>query len=425
MTDENNNSESVETKYSSLDYIRNLTIKIPKYNCTYKWPTETLQKFLKDLFSFYQNTNKDRDYLIGNIVLYSDPGNNGKTEYDVVDGVHRICVLYTLLFYITAGNAFSLKTESSFKNTKLLQKSVNIIKDFVDNHKNESKDFYSFLQTHITFYCIKINSETQDLAFNFITNNSTKGIHPSAFDQLKAHHLRFYSLTNEDEEKQKSNAKKWDEYSENNYITQTLGLYLYRIRQWLYAKPVTDKAQEKNRYYNEFESKGFISNYTGFQISRCESAILGGQFFFEYALYYIDRMDKFKSKDCIKKLTWTYDYSAKSTKSIIDVIEAITFFFYIRFCTDDNDYLLNKAVVKIALVVEKWRENADRFENSFYNCEYILKLVRMIHQHQFAEIFIEQCEQYLDDLGGPTALENIDESPIKKEVHFIVKSLLQ
>ena len=425
MVDKNNNLESVETTYSKLCNMKKLQIKIPKYNCTYKWPTETLQKFLKDLFSFYQNTNKDRDYLIGNIVLYSDPGNNGKTEYDVVDGVHRICVLYTLLFYITEGNAFSLKTESSFKNTKLLQKSVNIIKDFVDNHKNESKDFYSFLQTHITFYCIKINSETQDLAFNFITNNSTKGIHPSAFDQLKAHHLRFYSLTNEDEEKQKSNAKKWDEYSENNYITQTLGLYLYRIRQWLYAKPVTDKAQEKNRYYNEFESKGFISNYTGFQISRCESAILGGQFFFEYALYYIDRMDKFKSKDCIKKLTGTYDYCAKSTKSIIDVIEAITFFFYIRFCTDVNDYLLNKAVVKIAQVVEKWREENDRFENSFYNCEYILKLVRMIHQNQFAEIFIEQCGKYLDDLGGPTAQKNIDKSPIKKEVHSIVKSLLQ
>ena len=134
-------------------------------------------------------------------------------------------------------------------------------------------------------------------------------------------------------------------------------------------------------------------------------------------------MDKFQSKDCIKKLTDTYDYCAKSTRSIIDVIEAITFFFYIRFCTDENDYLLNKAVVKIAQVVEKWREENDRFENSFYNCDYILKLVRMIHQHQFAEIFIEQCEKYLDVIGGPTTDDNVAGSPIKKEVHKIVEML--
>lgn len=431
MVDENNNSESVKTTYSKLCEIEGLNIKIPKYNCSYKWPTKTLHKFLNDIFSFFQN-NDSRDYLIGNIVLYSDPGNNGKTEhdkeYDVVDGVHRLCVLYTLLYCINQNQKidfFDLKTESSLKNTQPLQESAEIIKNFVNTHSNEKDSFDEFLKKNITFYLIKINSETQDLAFNFITNGSTKGIHPSAFDQLKAHHLRFLSFEKKDEEEPKYYAKKWDEYSENNYIAQTLGLYLYRIRQWIYAKPVTDKDHEKIRYYNEFESKGFNSYSDGYQISRCESAILGGQFFFKYSLYYIELMDKFKSKDCIKKLTKTYDCCAKSTKSIIDVIEAITFFFYIRFCTSDNDYLLNKAIVMIAQIIEKWRENNPQFRKEFYNCDYILELIRMIHQHQYAETFIEQCEQYLDVIGGSTTDGSVDGSPIKKEVHSIVKSLLQ
>ena len=233
MVDENNNSESVKTTYSKLCEIKELNIKIPKYNCSYKWPTKTLHKFLNDIFSFFQN-NDSRDYLIGNIVLYSDPENNGKKEYDVVDGVHRLCVLYTLLHYINQNQKidfFNLKTESSFKTTKLLQESAVIINNFVKTHTYEKDSFDKFLKENITFYLIEINSETQDLAFNFITNASTKGIHPSAFDQLKAHHLRFLSFEYKDEEEQKYYAKKWDEYSEKNYIAQTLGLYLYRIRQ--------------------------------------------------------------------------------------------------------------------------------------------------------------------------------------------------
>jgi hypothetical protein len=37
MVDENNNSESVKTTYSKLCEIEELNIKIPKYNCSYKW----------------------------------------------------------------------------------------------------------------------------------------------------------------------------------------------------------------------------------------------------------------------------------------------------------------------------------------------------------------------------------------------------
>lgn len=291
------NNTSVELQQLSLrEVLVDKKLKIPPYQRIYCWKANTVIKLLEDI----QNIDEKTQYCIGSIILQ----NKGNNNYDIIDGQQRLVTLALLFLQLKMDTGISLLDEK-FEDTeaqKFIQYNKYIIENFCNrnNFKNQNR-----LLDSITLNVLILNDSSLDLAYTFFSNENSHGLPLSDYDLLKAHHLRYVPL----EEQQQHLANRWDKMillgksSKSDYTLyeQALAIYIFRLRKWLDFDWWNEG--EKYNVKNEFVASPLVEAIPPF----CEhfnyyEPIQGGTHFFEFTEKAIEKLKNFKNSDSYEKI---------------------------------------------------------------------------------------------------------------------------
>ncbi len=233
-------------------------LKIPVYQRPYLWNEEQVKYLLKDFLEIFENKNKD--YLIGNMIFYKN-----KDNLEIVDGQQRAITLALLLYNLkdtqdlkdTQTKAFLKKINiSNPLSKKAIYDNNQIIKNYIDRFLSDEiikKEFLEFIKNNI--FITYIIAKTQDEAFIFFDSQNTRGKSLDRQDLLKAHHLRD---TNLDSNKRVIYAKIWENYDEKE-LKRLLEIHLTLSRNFVKGNYKFDID-----VYDEFKSNSFgsrLNNY--------------------------------------------------------------------------------------------------------------------------------------------------------------------
>ena len=325
-------NNTVELKQLSLkEILVKKKLKIPSYQRIYCWKEKTVIKLLEDVH------NIKSDYCIGSIILQKK---NNET-YDIIDGQQRLVTLSLLFLQLHQDNGIYLLDEK-FEDTeaqKFIQYNKYLIENFCNRNRFESPDkLLDFIKLNVLI----LNDSSLDLAYTFFSNENSHGLPLSDYDLLKAHHLRYVLI----EEQQKHLANRWDKMilsitpkdSDYKIYEQVLAIYIFRLRKWLNLD--WWNKGEKYNVKNEFEASPIIDSIPPF----CEhfnyyEPIQGGTHFFEFTDKAIEKLRNFKHTNAYKMI---HLLNTESFILLRDVIEALLFAYYYKF---GESYLLESLLL--------------------------------------------------------------------------------
>jgi hypothetical protein len=267
---------SVKFEQSSLKDVFEKNLSIPDYQRPYSWSEEHVEAVLDDTYEFFKKNKKF--YQLGTLVLH-----NKEDKFDIVDGQQRIICLTIILHELSekdggtsTGNNTETNSENSPQNTdasnetsnkkpsagfsKMLKmqlhkhssfsvkKTVDLVKLFLARlDEKEKGEYRNFLKENVKFWTVTLNnSETLDRAYTFFDSLNSKGLQLSDFDLLKAHHLAYIPV--KDEELAKRHNEIWQSNSETHELL--FDKILRRIRMWARGQNRDNKRERPN--FNEF-----------------------------------------------------------------------------------------------------------------------------------------------------------------------------
>ena len=205
------------------------TMVIPEYQRPYVWTKKDIKKLLNqiDKHQNRKDENKPKFYL-GSIVLHVEG-----EKYNIIDGQQRLTSLQ-LLDYIKNHRNYSIEYSHSlsFKN---------IQKNYLD-FKNEEFDLIDFDLINVTI----VQTQSEDMAYNFFETLNTGGKRLGGSDILKAHHLRSIG----DNEERNSFALNWEKNQKN---LEHVNRMLSKIRRMDYLNRhsfIPDKFTDDNKWKN-------------------------------------------------------------------------------------------------------------------------------------------------------------------------------
>lgn len=337
-------AQNVTLENLSLGEIMHMSpaIKIPPYQRIYCWDENNVIHLLDDL------QNSGQEYRLGSIILSTT-----EDGYDIVDGQQRLVTLTLLLSALGYSSDNLPLLNQKFLGTEAkayIEYNYAVIKNYIGqtNYRFEN------ILDSVTFSVLKINAKTIDLAFTFFSNTNSRGVALSDYDLLKAHHLRYLPL----EEQQKHLAKRWNSMvlkedsvakREDRSYVRALEVYIYCLRKWLRKNPVNE--QQEYRIKNEYQTAPFIEEIPPFcEQFQYKEPIQGGSHFFGYVEHFVTRLAHFRS---------TKEYEAihgdgidrRSHWWFRDVIEANLFAYYLKF---EEEYL-PEALMLITRVISQYR----------------------------------------------------------------------
>ncbi len=326
-------------------------LTIPVYQRPYKWTEKNVIQLLEDIFEYVVLKNKD--YRIGNIILYKFwQDNNEKiierntyqndsdfekaiknaSEFsDVVDGQQRLTTI-SLIMKILENNFNGLLLSEKFKHTISKNNIVynyRIINQWIStkfgNNEIKKADFKSKILNKCEFVLFTVFH--QDEAFQLFDSQNARGKALEPYDLLKAFHLREMDFDSEDE--RTKCVDHWEASVDNGTLKPILGNHLFKIRKWSknewkydFTKDEIEEFKgislhQKQQYPYESAMRmldGFVDNAQNdkflrnlqvaqtfpFQIT---TPIINGKRFFEYVDFYITQREKlfdFNKEDSIK-----------------------------------------------------------------------------------------------------------------------------
>lgn len=176
---------SIKTVNKMFEY----QLTIPDYQRPYKWQTKHIKQLVDDIYSYFIK-DKTQECRLGVIVLHKD---EGKDEYNIVDGQQRLTSLFLLLYVLNDNkNPFG---EPNFLNNEFNHsQSVEHIKQNYEYLKSYvvdlglSDDFKNFILDKCTFATVILTDI--DEAFQYFDSQNSRGKSLEAYDLLKAYHLR-------------------------------------------------------------------------------------------------------------------------------------------------------------------------------------------------------------------------------------------
>jgi hypothetical protein len=181
--DDNKNNLKVDS--ISLSELLSMDLTIPEYQRPYVWTKREIEKLLNQFKEHvYRDLSIEQkpNFYLGSIVLHNDGEN-----LNIIDGQQRITTLQ-LLDLIKNKNQNNYNVKYSHPIT------LNNIKNNYD-YFNVCNDFMLLDYKNINVTIIETDNE--DLAYNFFETLNTGGIRLGGTDILKAHHLR--SIKDNDE----------------------------------------------------------------------------------------------------------------------------------------------------------------------------------------------------------------------------------
>ena len=226
------NNPILNVKSISLSELFNdYNLAIPEYQRPYIWTKREIEKLLSQ-FSEHSNRLVEKgvkpNFYLGSIVLHNDG-----EKHNIIDGQQRLTTMQ-ILHLIKFDNSHNIKYSNplSFKHIK---ENYN---HFISNEFN----LIDFDLINVTI--VETNSE--DMAYNFFETLNTGGKRLSGTDILKAHHLR--SVKDNDE--RNSFALEWEKKQKN---LEKVNRMLSKIRRMDYLKKhsfLPDKFTDDSRWKN-------------------------------------------------------------------------------------------------------------------------------------------------------------------------------
>ena len=281
---------NVEVRIETVNKMFNRKLTIPDYQRPYKWQTKHIKQLVDDIYSYFiKEKDKNQECRLGVIVLHKD---EGKDEYNIVDGQQRLTSLF-LLLYVLNGNKNPFGEPNFLNNVFNHSQSFENIKQNYEYLKSYVKDlgpgddFKKFVRGKCTFATVILTDI--DEAFQYFDSQNSRGKSLEAYDLLKAYHLRH--MQGESNLKINTTVAEW-EHAVTHPISLKLIMndILYRHRRW-------KKFQHAERFIkdnintfqglNKDEQKNYPNRAFG-QAQHKDMAMtfIDGDGFFEYIFYY-------------------------------------------------------------------------------------------------------------------------------------------
>lgn len=274
----------------TMELIFKKSLTIPDYQRPYKWQAKHIKQLVDDIYSYFiKEKDINQECRLGVIVLHKD---EGKDEYNIVDGQQRLTSLFLLLYVLNKNkNPFG---EPNFLNNEFNHsQSVEHIKQNYEYLKSYvvdlglSDDFKNFILDKCTFATVILTDI--DEAFQYFDSQNSRGKSLEAYDLLKAYHLRH--MQGESSLKINTTVAEWE-----RAVTCPISLklimndILYRHRRWKKfqhaEKFIKDnintfqglKKDEQNNYPDRAFDQARYNNMA--------MTFIDGDGFFEYIFYY-------------------------------------------------------------------------------------------------------------------------------------------
>lgn len=403
------NGENISNSKSSNEYVEfedNVCLEdvfkknlvIPSYQRIYTWRIEHVKTLIDDIISI----KNDVDYHIGDIILHELKDNDSNYHYDIVDGQQRLVTLSLI------NNALGLKDENLQRFLSNKYESKKAIKNIYDNCRFieeylNRKDRKEILRSNINKLCLSIliikGTNNLDLAFTFFSNTNSRGKKLTDYDLLKPHHLRY--IPSEMEDQQRHLAMRWDaminsqkskekfHHKEIDYI-RLMELCLYRLRKW--SSWDNENLSIDHYIKKEFEAAPIIEEVPPFgELFNYNEPIQGGQHFFAYVDFFLEKYKTFDIKDVIHA-NFGYDGSFSWYGN---VIESLIFCYYIRFGTS----YINEASLSIIRYISVIRFNKGRaYEPTILNWALKSKIPVMIERASSPTFFLADIEKKIESI---------------------------
>lgn len=345
--------EPVSLYEMSLLELLNIDLRIPDYQRIYCWRKKNVIRLLKDIY------DSEGEYRLGCIILQR-VSKGESYSYEIIDGQQR---LTTLALFLSSSGVEGIKLlDGSYKSKEsndFVAYNKYLINTFISGRNSKTETELIDILNKLTFSVLILNDSSIHLAYTFFSNQNSKGKPLSDYDLLKAHHLRFI----EREDVQLEKTIRWntmismDKDDDNEkYHIRTLDLYLFRLRKWLVRESWSE--QEPHRIKNEYEAAEVLKELEIKNGFSCSSpffeAIRGGEYFFDYTAFFIDKYDQF-----IKTFPFAYIHRKLTGEShwyYRDIIEALLFAYFLKF----GDQFLFDAAILIARYASSARLNGKK-----------------------------------------------------------------
>ncbi len=333
----------------SLIDLLHLNITIPEYQRIYSWEEKNVKRLLEDV------SNIGGTYRMGAIILH-----HNDDKFAIIDGQQRLVTLSLLLRRLGYSKSPLLKfCFNSSEAEQYVAYNRFLIDNYVTSHIPVGRqDLARKLLRQLEFSVLIINTDHIDLAYTFFSNENSRGKSLSDFDLLKAHHLRYIK-----EEKQAEHlAKQWDgmlskaneKYEDNmdKPYYRSLGLYVFRLRQWMLNRKWDDFAPYKIK--NEYEAAPTLEDIPSFgERFDFNESIQGGTHFFAFVKQFEYRYELFASTDEFKAI---HKLDDRTHWWFRDVIETFLFAYFLKFGTE----YLSEVLIGISRIVMQYRFDMSR-----------------------------------------------------------------
>ncbi|STY94146.1 DUF262 domain-containing protein [Moraxella bovis] len=357
---------NVEVGIETVNKMFDRKLTIPDYQRPYKWQTKHIKQLVDDIYSYFIK-DKTQECRLGVIVLHKD---EGKDEYNIVDGQQRLTSLF-LLLYVLDGNKNPFG-EPNFTNNKFNHsQSVEHIKqnyEYLESYVADlglGDDFKNFILGKCTFATVILTDI--DEAFQYFDSQNSRGKSLETYDLLKAYHLReiggvcdVYGLV---ETWEKNAAIKADVLNQPAWLKLIISDILSRYRRWelnISAESFEKQDVDIFKGLSRQNRQNFPRLFKRYDYEiQMNGVILDGERFFEYVEHYKAQYESLfadgglvNNPEIVIPNTQTPLFSHLKQNATINKGDGFVFMLFVimvmRYYDKFGDYKLDKAVVKIA-----------------------------------------------------------------------------
>lgn len=333
----------------TLNDVFHLAINIPSYQRIYCWEEKNVRQLFDDIMYL------SGQYRMGTIILH-----HHDKVFDIIDGQQRLVTLSLILRRL--GYSQSPILQLSFQSQEAMQYVAynrSIIDDFISSYIiSDRRTIIRNILEYIEFSVLVLNTDNIDLAYTFFSNENSRGKSLSDFDLLKAHHLRYIKEEVQAEHLAKgwdhmlSDAnKKYDSDLDKPYY-RSLGLYIFRLRNWMRKDNWDDFMPHKIK--NEYEAAPTIEEIPAYgERFIFNETIQGGSHFFSFVKQFEYKFNLFADTDEYKAI---HKVNGRTHWWFRDIIETLLFGYYLKF----NVEYLSEALIGISRIVSQYRYDFNR-----------------------------------------------------------------
>ena len=297
-----------------------LALTIPPYQRPYKWSTDSALTLFNDLYGAFKDAIPE--YRIGTAVLHPETKiweneNTPTTKFNIVDGQQRATTLSILMYCFSKklpkaeySNLSKLLDEKAFKvlSVNSIVDNYEILNSKLEEVPGEKVErFLTYILDNCTV--VKIETNTEQEAFQFFDSQNSRGKELAPHDLLKSYHLREMSEENETEKVSIINS--W-ENTDQKKLAAFFYSNLYPMVCWYKGKSGLYYSSKKiktfkglkqnnnyhfsiyhkaaNLYIEHFNEEGMYELTSNKKLDQFQltQPIIAGKRFFLFSLYYYD-----------------------------------------------------------------------------------------------------------------------------------------